>query len=53
MSYWAGLFEDLDKEELSARAEAMFKIALQLVGKAKGPQDQEVIKGKDEDAEDI
>jgi len=45
-------FEDLDKEELSAGAEAMLKIVLQLVRKAKGPQDQDVIKEKDEDAED-
>jgi len=30
----------------------MLKIALQLVGKAKGPQDHEVIKGRDVDAED-
>ena len=47
-----GLFEDLDKEKLSAGAETMLKIALQLVGKAKGPQDQEVIKGRDDDADD-
>jgi hypothetical protein len=30
----------------------MLKIALQLVGKAKSPQDQDVLKEKDEDAED-
>ena len=52
ISYWAGLFEDLDKEELSVGAETMLKIALQLVGKAKSPQDQDVLKEKDEDAED-
>ena len=52
ISYWAGLYEDLDKEELSAGAETMLKIALQLVGKAKGSQDQEVINGRDADAED-
>jgi hypothetical protein len=37
---------------LSAGAETLLKIALHLVAKAKSPQDQNVLKKKDEDAEE-
>jgi hypothetical protein len=40
ISYWAGMFDDSDEEELVAGAETMLKIALQLVGKSKDPEEQ-------------
>jgi len=46
ISYWAGIFDDSNKKELVAGAETMLKIALQLVGKSKDPEEQGMLEDK-------